>query len=187
MGSGNGEYKAYKITTNWQESSANWTSPWTKEGGDYATPAIDAYKHNSGITEWHTFTVTSTITEFLSNPNENYGLLVITQSKNAGQNNYASSESTNKTERPKLKITYDSSTEIEPNKKNIIHNGMCHVTITNMQGRVVKTYKTNEPKKLHVENISSGIHFMVISAGGKQIVKKFIHRNENDRIVFEKM
>ncbi len=160
-------YRTYKVTTDWEESQSNWSTPWSKKGGDYAATAIDTYESKGAVNNvWYTFTVTATVKEFLSNPDRNYGFIIIaepTDVKIGQQESYfRSSEYSTVSERPKLTITYDSGTNIVPEKLTIVPGKLYHVTVTNIQGRVVASYKTTNPNKLLVKNISPGIHFAVI-------------------------
>ncbi len=132
----------------------------------------------STVNVWEDFNVTDAVHDFVNNGVVNNGFVVYykyTVQEPALGVRIRSAQYTNQEYRPKLVVTYGSSTDIVPDKLSIVPNTMCHVTITNVQGRVIKSYDTRNPEKLHLRNVSSGIHFMIIKAGGKQIVKKFVH------------
>jgi hypothetical protein len=102
--------------TDWQENTANWTTPWTNEGGDYdSTTALDTYQYNGSENRlWHTFDVTSAVKDFVAEPESNYGFMVCAEFPNhRTENHYRSSEANEQSERPKLTITYESGTNIE--------------------------------------------------------------------------
>lgn len=93
--------------------SATASTPWTNQGGDYnSTPISDIY--NVPSTTLPTKAVlelnTNTVQKWISNPSENFGMLIM-ESPESGTANccgvgFASSEEANASYRPKLIIYY---------------------------------------------------------------------------------
>lgn len=176
----------YEVVTgckNGKKTIAICTSEWTETGitwnkdPDISTDEL-AISDVSTVKVWEDFNVTKAIDDFVNNGVENNGFMVYykyTVQQPAMGIRIRSAQYTNQEYRPKLVVTYGSSTDIVPDKLSIVPNTMCRVTITNVQGRVIESYTTRNPEKLHLRNVSSGIHFMIIKAGGKQTIKKFFH------------
>ncbi len=112
-----GDYNIYKITKSWQETGTNWSSPWSKAGGDYGSTKLGSYNYNGSENNvWHTFDVKSAVEEFIVNPGSNFGFLIIAEPSGTPEqeNYYRSSDYTTQSERPKLTVTYDTGNDTEP-------------------------------------------------------------------------
>jgi uncharacterized protein with WD repeat len=82
-------FNVYRITNEWEESSANWTkrtstSNWSNAGGDYNNTVIATYDYNGNYNGWFDFTVTDAVKDMISDPSSDYGFLISIEDLNPG-------------------------------------------------------------------------------------------------------
>jgi hypothetical protein len=118
-GSQTGDYSIFKISRSWTEEDATWEKAskdqsWSKPGGDYVTKAIAkvTWPRSNGKS-WVPYDVLSTVQEFVQNPAENFGFMIV-NTKMTQEIDFVSTENTDAEHRPKLTITYDETTGALP-------------------------------------------------------------------------
>ncbi|HOE09789.1 MAG TPA: DNRLRE domain-containing protein [bacterium] len=106
------EARARLVETNWSESTAHWTNPWTAAGGDYATPEFQSPLATlpTSDSRWFKINVTSImkmhyVTGGVSDV-ENKGFLIKMEDPADGDLGICFSEHGTSAYRPKLVVTY---------------------------------------------------------------------------------
>ncbi|MBN1128911.1 MAG: DNRLRE domain-containing protein [Chitinispirillaceae bacterium] len=116
-GSTTGDYAVYKLSRSWVESEANWANAsasqtWTKAGGDYVSSAVaSATVPRSNGTVFVRYNVLAAVSDFVKNPQNNFGFLAI-NTRRSQTIIFASSENRTAENRPKLTVTYESSASV---------------------------------------------------------------------------
>jgi len=111
-----GSFSVHRVTRDWDPRVANWIGAasgvrWTTEGGDFEPPTIATFSLSGASGQWATMNVRSVVQAFVANPSTNYGLLIQNTDGVRGPF-FNASESGNQSRRPKLTITYESSTAV---------------------------------------------------------------------------
>lgn len=102
---------AHRVRTAWEEAQATWNLaragvPWQTRGGDY-DPTPIAVQTASAINTWVSFDVTSLVADWVRNPADNFGVMLLGPGQGSLYYRFASSEYTvSPAARPKLQIVY---------------------------------------------------------------------------------
>ena len=103
--------KAYRVTSHWNETAANWTSnestnSWTTIGGDYSTTESGSITLGNA-TGWHNISITSLVQNWANTSFTNYGLILITtDAENGDIREFSTSDSATPAQRPRIYIDY---------------------------------------------------------------------------------
>ncbi len=171
----NGPKSVYRLTKNWNESNVSWNSPWSKKGGDFATQAL-ASSSNSSLKTWEDYDVGSAVKDMVENSGNNYGFLIKFDSMTPGKGVvFYSSESALSDKRPKLTVTYDAATNVVPVKDVLPVLSEYNVTVFNVKGREIASYKMRSLDQLDnvKKSLSSGAYIFSIKRSGKMYIKTF--------------
>lgn len=98
----------HRVTTSWSEASANWITPWTSSGGDYAAAVSGTLAALSPGINKDSVNVTADVQSFVSCLTTNYGWLFKDNTEDNSQQWWAfgSRENANTDDRPVLRISY---------------------------------------------------------------------------------
>ena len=195
-GSQTGDYSIFKVTRAWSEEEADWNNAsygqqWSKEGGDYSSQAVakvTAWPRSNGKT-WMPFDVLDAVQEFVENPEENFGFMIVNTRKTQEVDFY-SSEYTNKEQRPKLTITYDydEETGIVPRAASaaapkgltvraqhrdlhVFGNGISQavmLTITRPNGKCLLSGRITPGGEKLLTGLNPGVYFITIRGNNRQ-------------------
>lgn len=163
----NGPKKLYQFSSSWTEDGLKWS------GSPQIANTALASSSNSSIDVWEDFDVTEYVKGVIENEDSNYGFQVKHSSSSYGVK-YRSSEFSEQEFRPKLAISFDPMTGINQNITKINPNKIYTVTVTNMQGREIASFKSNDIDKISLQKrLPSGIHIVHIMTSDKkmQLVK----------------
>ncbi len=149
----NGPKTVFKVTSTWDEATANWKVPWSSEGGDYdESDPIANIAPDTTVGVWERFNVTETVKQFVADPSSNHGFLIsFNDNDRRGIMVYSSQcEEANKDKRPKLIINGDG-TGIKGNKK-VSQSGIKLYSRGN--GVWLDMSQTKESGSVHVFNVN---------------------------------
>ncbi|MCX8093508.1 MAG: DNRLRE domain-containing protein [Candidatus Goldbacteria bacterium] len=105
----------YEITKVWEESEVTWNSSetsvaWTTAGGDYVATPAGSTIYIDKVNEYKIFNINASIVQkWIDNPDNNFGLIFISDTENLSGNwwvGFASKDNTNINYRPRLVIYY---------------------------------------------------------------------------------
>lgn len=149
------EYDIHLITTDWSESSANWTTPWTNEGGDYDANKIETYYYPGNYNGWIEYTVTDAVQEMVEGTLDNYGFIIMdtksnnNTSSNQDQESYLHSKEASNQLHPELVVDYDVSSAITV-KSN--YNSILLKDITSTGNTITFTSATKQEISLYLHS-----------------------------------
>ncbi|SFT04974.1 DNRLRE domain-containing protein [Marininema halotolerans] len=142
-----GTYQLHALNKSFTETSANWKSPWSKDGGDYDSDVIDEEVHITNDPRWRDFDVTTTVGDWVNGNKAANGFL-LAQKKEANVSErvlFLSSEARERTLRPRLEVIYTTPTADNtyhaPDLPGELESGDDYeidVTVTNTTDRVWK-------------------------------------------------
>jgi hypothetical protein len=108
---------AYKVTNNWVEEEATWNDraagvSWTAAGGEYNPAAVSDSVIMDSVNVYKTFRLDADmVQDWIKNPADNYGVVIISNIENDGFNNWYGFISKNysvlTSVRPRLTVYYE--------------------------------------------------------------------------------
>jgi len=128
---GNVTLKLYNVTSGWDETATNWTyrtasEIWWSGGGDYDSTTIDIINVSNSSGVYYNFTITSLVSNWLANPSNNKGLIIIAPDAINGEIiEISSSGSTTAAQRPLIYVDHS------PNAAPTINNLSTDTSLTN--------------------------------------------------------
>lgn len=107
-GLGIGSINLYRLTNDWQEDTVNWptrvgATTWNTPGGDFFSDKVTSAGAVTGA--WVNFDITDLASSWLTNRHPNYGV-IMNMAAGLGSINFASSDNSDATRRPKLTFNY---------------------------------------------------------------------------------
>lgn len=103
----------HRIDQDWTEAGANWTTTngttaWSGGvGGTYTNPSVSSTDVSIGSYTWYEWDLTTLVQEWVDGVSPNYGLQLIYENANGGENvSFASKEHADSSLRPQLLIDY---------------------------------------------------------------------------------
>ncbi|MBC8147485.1 MAG: DNRLRE domain-containing protein [Bacteroidetes bacterium] len=99
----------HRLTTDWSESTATWTVPWTTSGGDYSGTVEGSFTPVwTGTYKQDSVNLTTSVQDFVDGTYSNFGWLLKIATEDASQKywEYCSKEYATSANRPILRITY---------------------------------------------------------------------------------
>lgn len=146
-----------KITSAWVEGNITWNTVPAVSGAALATC------FNTQVNTWESFDVTSDVKAIVETNGPNNGYLLKFPMHDHGIK-YHSSESSTAGNRPKLTITYESSTAVLPGW-NIPAEERYTGIITTMQGRRIQTFVIKDLRGIGraAASLSAGVYIVTIS------------------------
>lgn len=177
----------YKITETWEENSVTWDNQ-----PEFSYIALDD-NSNTSIEVWEDYEITSAIKEIVEDGKDNFGFtLKFPYEEDYKGARLRSSEAGEQSERPKLTITYNPSTDIttkvtKQSKQILLKktaeslivyiplSGTHTITISDVKGRELTSFRTDENKLWYQIpiSLSSGIHIISIRTPEKSVTEKF--------------
>ncbi len=166
----NAPKSVYRITDSWSQSNITWNSKPSSNN-----TVLDS-SINTSINIWEDFNVTSAIKDMVENGGDNNGFLI----KFPLELKYSylgariwSSEYSTANLRPKLTISYSTEvTSIKP-VSHAINQGECSVILTNLQGRKIASYTSDNINSITKFNsLPAGVHLLHITTKQKTFTKK---------------
>jgi len=154
----NGSKSIYKITAAWAENTIKWT------GAPAASSTALATSSNAALNTWETFDVTSDIKSVIETGAANNGYLLRFPTYNYGIK-YRSSEYTTAANKPKLTVTYEPATSVQPKSSILPKAESYNVRVTNIQGREILSFVAKDIRQINstVNTLPSGLHIVQIS------------------------
>jgi len=111
---------AHRVTQSWNEDQVTWKARdkaanllWTTQGGDYDSAVAASAVVDDTKNIWRSWTITSLVTDWLSNPATNYGLILEASSSNA-EKVFKSSDDGTTNQRPKLEVCFRAALTLTP-------------------------------------------------------------------------
>ncbi|MGM0647993.1 MAG: DNRLRE domain-containing protein, partial [Bacteroidota bacterium] len=197
--SGDNDSFIAKVTDPWDENTVTWnTAPaFTIENQIYLPPSTSAHQDYPDIN------VTNFVQYWHANPNKNYGMNLRLYTEEYYRSLiFASSEHNNMSLWPEMEVVFyyeqdtSSSSSVKypeqsftvdvfpnPAKSHVIietddmNNAIDRITMTNMQGQVLKTMDVNACRNIRMDtkDLSSGVYFInVYNDSGYKITKKVV-------------
>jgi len=192
---GTADANVYHASKEWNEMEATWFKAnssdwWNDEGGDRDNAIVSTCPiPNNATNKWEEWDVTSSIQEFINNPESNLGFHFF-MSVTMVTVEYTSSESNNKQNRPMLIL--ETATAINANKQSIVNDqirltkmagsyqlfvpfaGASSVKVYDVKGTQLAQFTTSQTAKWHAlpDGLKPGVHILRINNNGKSFVKK---------------
>ncbi len=109
-------YTVHVLTTDWEETSTNWKSPWSSDGGDFSQTAIDTYEYDGSYNGWIEYTLTDAVQDIVDGTADNCGFIVADMNGDDVSNaettldqesHIYSKEGSDESRHPQLVVDYD--------------------------------------------------------------------------------
>lgn len=193
-GYGDANVCIYTLDQPWKENEVSWSnatnsSYWQNGGGDYTNLVIKQREDFNSVKTF-TFDVTSAIRNFVNNPTNNHGFILIPERIADIIYYFKSKENSDISGRPKLTISYD----LQSNKFNTIKNpnnklvwlnysnnilevgglkkGDYYISIYNVKGKTLYKKNINVSDQVFIRNLKFSKGTYIINIKGNHIIFK---------------